>query len=430
MANKIAEMEARISALLQEGQDLQIKYEVAQQEVGELAQCKARAEQRLKNSEKREQELTELVKGLDTDKRRVVEKLDACQNQNDELLEANVNLAKEKSEYLKALEEANERGLGGDTIVPEVPIASTSAPTMASHAAPRSHYPLYKIERPQLYDGSRKMDLKTWLFQVQRFVMLARIPESEQVLHISQLLKGDAATWFRSRVESMTEPANMEEFQNAIMNHFGEVNIETRARDQLYRLEQRGSATEYIAKFTQIALQVSDLSDAEKKHLFMRGLKNAVRESVEMQSPETYDDMLALAEKADRIKWNALRRSQPPSQNQRKSHQGHKSAFRRNHNSSWNRPKQSDFRGEPMEIGMMQRSEVKCFNCNRMGHKAHECRYPKRTQGGKSHSSAIRCTVCNKDGHFASQCRTRLNVLNGEPQVQTQMNVGSEQENL
>jgi len=54
--------------------------------------------------------------------------------------------------------------------------------------------------------------------------------------------------------------------------------------------------------------------------------------------------------------------------------------------------------GKPMEIGQQQNNEqgrkLKCYNCNRFGHIAKDCRQPKKEKKPQE------CFKCGKEGHI------------------------------
>ena len=62
---------------------------------------------------------------------------------------------------------------------------------------------------------------------------------------------------------------------------------------------------------------------------------------------------------------------------------------------------------EPMEVDTIRdggRETRKCYNCNRIGHLAKDCRKPKKKKEERSKNSR-RCYNCNAPGHLAKDCR-------------------------
>jgi hypothetical protein len=59
--------------------------------------------------------------------------------------------------------------------------------------------------------------------------------------------------------------------------------------------------------------------------------------------------------------------------------------------------------GKPMEIDKMS---MKCYNCDRTGHVANDCRQPKKTKAEQE------CFNCNKKGHWAQDCKSPMKKKN------------------
>jgi len=60
-------------------------------------------------------------------------------------------------------------------------------------------------------------------------------------------------------------------------------------------------------------------------------------------------------------------------------------------------------KGQPMDIGKsndnFKDGKPKCFNCNKYGHMAKECRSEKKEQETRT------CFKCDKKGHIAKDCK-------------------------
>jgi len=62
-------------------------------------------------------------------------------------------------------------------------------------------------------------------------------------------------------------------------------------------------------------------------------------------------------------------------------------------------------RGQPMDIGKSNDNykdrKPKCFNCNKYGHMAKECRTEKKEREMRT------CFKCDKKGHIAKDCKSK-----------------------
>src|SRR5258708_27353840 len=72
-------------------------------------------------------------------------------------------------------------------------------------------------------------------------------------------------------------------------------------RDRLSALKQYGAVSKYNQEFTALALQIPDLSDAEKLDRYLRGLKTSIKVDIELAEPTTLADAMAKAQRIDNI---------------------------------------------------------------------------------------------------------------------------------
>ena len=67
-------------------------------------------------------------------------------------------------------------------------------------------------------------------------------------------------------------------------------------------------------------------------------------------------------------------------------------------------------RGQPMDIGRSNNNfkdgKPKCFNCNKYGHMARDCR------GKKKEQETRKCFKCDKEGHIAKDCKGKQMMKN------------------
>src|SRR5262249_55624663 len=120
------------------------------------------------------------------------------------------------------------------------------------------------------------------------------------------LLRSHALIWWRRQREEAKEgrgqPRIMtewEEFAKAITSHFYPIDSSRWARDQMNNLVQRGSVSEYVAKFNQLLSQVHDMSEGERIERFERGLKPHVKNLIAVGGPQSLSESIQIALRLD-----------------------------------------------------------------------------------------------------------------------------------
>jgi CRISPR/Cas system CSM-associated protein Csm4 (group 5 of RAMP superfamily) len=96
------------------------------------------------------------------------------------------------------------------------------------------------------------------------------------VVYASSFFKGAAQTWWRSLEMNRRAPDNWEEFERQLKAQFAPIDELEELRDQLANLKQFRSVVDYNTEFTNLILQITDLSEAEKINKYKRGLKDHV----------------------------------------------------------------------------------------------------------------------------------------------------------
>ena len=297
-----------------------------------------------------------------------------------------VNQARERNQRLERelamlQEQANTERIRGDRRSRAQ--AQDMAQLTAELIAGRGMAPMgLKVEKPETYDGAKHRDVDTWLFQVEEHMSLTRVPADSQVAYAASLLRGNAAMWWRELCEGGNRLDAWDAFKMKVRSQFRMDNLVRRARDDLYALRQKEkeSVSDFLHKFRQICIRISDLSEAEKLDKFLRALTTNVRMQVELKEPETFEEAARFADRAD----NVLTRVSGQGMG------GKSSWFKGNNfqgggNAAGNRKAPSG--PEPMEIGSIQKKPLSkeekeylwknkgCFLCRKpnAGHISKNC---------------------------------------------------------
>ena len=92
-----------------------------------------------------------------------------------------------------------------------------------------------------------------------------------------------------------------DEVKKALIAQFKLVNLNKIARDRLASLRQTKLVQSYTYAFQSTILEIEDISELEKLDQFVRGLKERVRQEVEIRNPETIEEAMQIAERFDSI---------------------------------------------------------------------------------------------------------------------------------
>ncbi|KAF4474589.1 Retrotransposon-derived protein PEG10 [Colletotrichum fructicola Nara gc5] len=268
-----------------------------------------------------------------------------------------------------------------------------------------------KLSAPITYDGTPGQ-LKSFLIQVKNYQNFHHgdfTSQTEKVVHAATYLRGRALKWFEPIQEEFLKYETLDEcstetrdiyssfqgFEDALRSLFQDPDEKRQAERDLAQLRQTKSTKEYAAMFRQLSIQL-DLTEETKIFMFYQGLKDEVKdEIVKIDRPEDFLQYADLAIKIDnrlfeRRKEKGEKRQGPNTGRKYQWQPQHKFNNQRNDNrprSNWNNNRQSTAYGQhsgPMDLSMMTKPNdrkpwnPKCYNCNKQGHIAKDCRQPKK----------------------------------------------------
>ena len=158
---------------------------------------------------------------------------------------------------------------------------------------------------PREYSSRNGVGPGKWFFHMEMFFEYAHISGAERVSQATMLLRDAAEAWWRSHVVETTGAdgtdqsdriTTWEQLKDGLGSAFTPVSEKEVARSRLYDLRQTGSVQIYTQTFRELCFAIDDLSVAEKKTLYYRGLRAHILKDVRLRFPKTFEEAIMIAE--------------------------------------------------------------------------------------------------------------------------------------
>ncbi|KAI3412628.1 Hydrolase_4 domain-containing protein [Psidium guajava] len=160
--------------------------------------------------------------------------------------------------------------------------------------------PRVDAPKPKEFKGSRvAKDVDNFLWHVNQYFNATGIADDAlKVSTAAMYLTENALLWWRRRCDDRSGGpiTSWEEFVVEFRKQFYPAYAEEEAREELRRLEQRGSVRDYVKKFSELLLQISTMSDTEAYYQFLGGLKPYVKQEIKRCNATDLSSAMAAAE--------------------------------------------------------------------------------------------------------------------------------------
>ena len=220
----------------------------------------------------------------------------------------------------------------------------------------------FKIDLP-VFRGTVGEDIQVWLNKLDTcFLYYSELTSYQRVILAATRLEGPAAIfWDEFRLRPCFDCLNSDPdafglFSKAIKERFLPLGWEQGLYDQFDRTSHRTSVEQFASRLQHLATQLN-LPDHQLRQRFIAGLQPYYQERVREQVPQTFAAAVNVAKAIESVaparhvtdqRWKGGKPAAPP----------------------WNRRPKNKISGN--------KSNLECFNCGKRGHKAFECRAPKK----------------------------------------------------
>ena len=204
--------------------------------------------------------------------------------------------------------------------------------------------------------GRNAAQLRDWFPIARTHIIANQIdPNSvEALLYTASHFKMPLARWWARRVSETNDTTagfrSFDSLANGAMNMYCTRDPEEVAREKIDRLVQTKSVIDYVHHFEDLQAQIHDRSQRDRLFEFIKGLKPAIKERVQIQNPTTFDEAVRLAETYD----NLLFHRSAEKRNGRKMGYNRPSTYFRDGASNHGSCYQSNYalnNPQPMELG-------------------------------------------------------------------------------
>ncbi|MCG8104675.1 MAG: hypothetical protein N0C91_20110 [Candidatus Thiodiazotropha endolucinida] len=246
------------------------------------------------------------------------------------------------------------------------------------------------------FEGNPK-EFKEWIKGIEKYSILTRVPADQVKMVAYQSCKGPVSDFLKRHLAE-NQGQTWADIKKELTSRFAEVTDTQYALSLLRKVKQRAgeSIQVYAERLLALAEDAFDDLGAANQQLvgfFVDGLwQDYMKMKVMRNNPDTLQDAISVANEEQ----NLRRRFDLRSHN-------HCQSFYSSGSSTGE---------EPMEISHA-RPSFRCFNCNKKGHKAKECRSYKAAVNAVNNSensvrsrtrADIVCWNCEKRGHIAKDC--------------------------
>ena len=177
--------------------------------------------------------------------------------------------------------------------------------TQANHRLASHNYqaPRIKDTLPPVYTGrnDNRHSVAGWLFKARSFLDIHQLGLTKEGIHyVVGQLEGPILSWYIVRTSSV-EYRNANELLDDLSRFLNPQEEHIIAREKIRYLKQTSSVAQYLEKFLELTMKITDMGEAEKLDRFLTGLKKEIQLQLVLQQPKTLVEASNLAISVDSV---------------------------------------------------------------------------------------------------------------------------------
>lgn len=254
-----------------------------------------------------------------------------------------------------------------------------------------------KLPKPPETNGTVPSAIN-WCYKMETYLQAQNtdLNQPGTVTYAASFLKDSALNWWLRCQQEVAagkrQPfATWGAFKQEFIDTFTPVKPDYDARNKLDRLSQTRSVFDYASRYNTLMLELPNMDEADRVHFFIRGLKPEIRMHVTLRKPATLHEAVELAIQADGLLWGMQKGRKPSDFAPRSNYSGQRQPM--------------DSAPTPMELGSMEheddvpsemyvmegrRKVLRCYYCQRAGHRIADCMIKKKDEAKQRQGPAAK----------------------------------------
>ena len=190
-------------------------------------------------------------------------------------------------------------------------IATTGgAGTSGATSAPQVGAAEVKVDPPARYSGARVPGVRSWLTQMERWMVLRNYPVDKYVAVVANQTEGAAQAWINQVLQDIEVGKrnpfdDWADFKVAMCAAFEPVTATEESRRQLRNLRQTGRVRAYVQRFRELQYRLPGMSEEEAFSTFLAGLTPHIQEQVGAHIQGDLSAAITMAERLDLFRASA-----------------------------------------------------------------------------------------------------------------------------